>query len=830
MGAGRPSLAVVEREGDSRGAIAVAVTTEGIASDRGAMVAVALAALVEERLSARGVDGASPAPPGRGRDLERASPAPPGRGPHLDELGVIGGWDGWRLRALVASPGDAAELVDAVREAMITPIAPKDHALAAIARKVGALARRPLPDRALIDVARCTGEAYAAGEQAPPSEEELETWRRAAHGLGRVAIAATGEPSLVDAVAAVLARGPAWPNGASLVPSQWPPADAQAVIYDASGELAPGAARVLLTVRTTSPERAVAAASALGDPRGPLASRLAGLDAPAHLRSVVATAHVDGGCVAATVDLFARDLSADAPARVAIAAALARQELAVEIGDVAAPPDLRRALVTRPSDPRDAAERAAWWALAGKRPGPDEARTAMVVGLASTRDAFEAPSRAPDASSGYGMKGMPWLAEAVRAEIDRATIAWHAPVLEARTRVERGQGESWVLLASTCGTLPEGSHDAGTGATVATAAAMKATEAVVDCRVEPFVAADGIGVLAHGPARAGESPQAHARRLADVAGRAFAADALDAARVTRARAALLARAAEPEARALGALGMALAAGHPAWVDPLGTTFGLGSASDDAVAIRAAAIRAGPLRVAVLSNSDAAQANAAVSAVDRWVARRPNESRACPPLPTPATTHAKTYAVDLPPGAPSLALLALPLVPGDQAGRTAATWIAAAIDGPGGLLARAVGGSTEVNPPEVSSARGWSAAVVGAPRSPALVVRLVAADTTLDTAVAKVRALLERLRQGELREEDRARASAALARLVVSASLDPRARVIDLWRGEASTVAPSLDTLRAFASATLRDDALLIVAERPPAGRETRGTGRESSRE
>ncbi|HXN34195.1 MAG TPA: hypothetical protein VN894_20175, partial [Polyangiaceae bacterium] len=94
VGAGRPSLAVVEREGDARGAIAIAVTTAGIAPDRGAVVAVALGSLVEERLAARGIA----------------------------EAGAVGGWDGWRLRALVASPADGARLVGAAREAMLAPV------------------------------------------------------------------------------------------------------------------------------------------------------------------------------------------------------------------------------------------------------------------------------------------------------------------------------------------------------------------------------------------------------------------------------------------------------------------------------------------------------------------------------------------------------------------------------------------------------------------------------------------------------------------------------------------------------------------------------------
>ena len=73
------------------------------------------------------------------------------------------------------------------------------------------------------------------------------------------------------------------------------------------------------------------------------------------------------------------------------------------------------------------------------------------------------------------------------------------------------------------------------------------------------------------------------------------------------------------------------------------------------------MRAGPLRVAVLANGDAAQASAAVQAVDRWVARTPGEARSCPSAPeAPPPAQPGTYAVDLPDKGLSEALLAFPL--------------------------------------------------------------------------------------------------------------------------------------------------------------------------
>jgi len=774
----RPPLTVITREGDAQGAVAVAVTTDGVATDRGAMVGVALAALVQERLAGKGIEAVA-----------------------------VGGWSGWRLGALVGSPAQAALIIDAIRWAMLTPLSAHEPALTAVARKASALASRPLANRALVEIARCTGEPYGQGDDPPPSVAELESWRSASHGLGRIAIATAGSEPLADATARGLAQSEPWPAARASRPPAWPADDASTVVYDGSGELAPGGARIIVTARTKTAQRAVAAAGVLGNPEGPLASRLQSLEAPGHLRSVTATAHVDGGCLAATIDLSSRDLSSDPPGKIATAAALARQELLVQMTDVAAPADLGRILSTRASDPREAAERAAWWGLAG-----DYAQAAgvdlhvnLTVAVAASRDASDPSARTFTAS--------------VRTEIDRATLGFRAPVVQARTRVERGQGEVWILIGTPCGTLPEGPSDAGAGAAIALAAAAQASRAAGDAQVEPFTAVDGIGVLVHGPAHRGESPEGHARRLADVAARAFAADALQANHISQARTTLLLGASRADAQTLAGLANALWPAHPSWFDANGTPFGLATVSDETLALRAAAIRAGPLRVAVVSNVDRPQADAAVRAVDRWIARRPGESRVCPPTSTLAPPRSGTYALDRAAAAPSEALIAVPLPSGDAAARAAATWLAAALGGPSGLLARALEPSAPdaATPPPLS----WSASVIGSPRAQALVVRVTAIDAALDGAVAQVRALVDRIRQGALGDEDYVRARAAVASTDLTASLDPRARAVELWRDEPRPSPPSLDAWREFAASALHDDALVILAARPgvdPAGR------------
>jgi hypothetical protein len=806
LGAGRPRLAVIARDGDAESAVAVAVDTEGIAPDRGAMPGVALAALVEARLRGR-----------RARDAGDGSEA---------AVRAVGGWGGWRLRALATTPANAAELAASVREAMLAPVTDHDPALPDVLKKVEALTHRPLPDRALAPVAQCTGEAWGLDGEAMPTEADLETWRQAAHGTGRVAFAVAGADDVAIAVADTLARAGAWPAAQAARPTPWPPPEQPAVAYDASSEIAAGSARIVLTARTASPDRVVQIAGTLGDPRGPLASRLAALDAPGRIESVVATAHPDGGCLAVTIDLSARDLQRLGPPRIATAAALARQEATVEIAEPSGEPragdagDGREVLTdvaTQAADPRDAAERAAWWSLAAPRTvAGEDLRVSLYVGLAASRDAGATATLPGDA---------------IRAEIDRATMAWHTPVVEARVRVERGQGETWVLLASPCGTLGEAA-DAGSGAAAAYAAGLEASDVGSgggggDARIEPFVSAEGVGVIAHGPRRGGESAPAQARRLADLAARAFAAQAPASGRVDQARAALAAQARASDALVFGTASAALTQGHPSWLVPLGVRDGLGSLSDDDVAARAAALRAGPLRVAVMASEDRAQADVAVRAVDRWVARRPGEARACAAVPS---VHPRpgTYAVDLPPGAAPVAILALPLAP-DAASRSAATELAAALDGPDGWLARALGGN--VGDGAGPLAGSWRATVVGPLQAQALAIRVTANEGSLDAAVAQVRGLLDRLRQGAIKEEDLARATRTIGRAALSASLDPRQRIVALWRGasnDATSAPPALDALRAWTASALRDDGLVIVAARPPRadGRSVDGRGRD----
>jgi hypothetical protein len=794
--------------------VAVAVTTQGVAVERGAAVPVALSALVEER-------------------LDRAA-------------NVVPSAQGLRAAGLVATEGEAAGLLKAMHDALLAPVTASE--LPAVRKKLSMLARRPLADRALRAAALCAGDVVDTEHGAPGGDpgaagtghglaEEgdaslaavVEGWRAQTVTLGRVTVATAGTQAIGDAVERELAREAAWPAaGASPREETW---DEEVQVYasvegsapDGEPRRAPaGGARVTITARAEHAAQAAQTAELLGDPKGALAARLGGLDAPAKVTRVTATARARGGCIAVELEIAARDLGVDAAGRVATAVALARQEIAAELSEAPSDPMLPYALAHRAADPRDAAELAAWWALsAPEESAASNARMTTAVGLSMGRDPGAALRAATPETDGAAVGAR---AAEVKQALDRATVAWHEPVVESRAAVEKGQGDLWIALGSPCGTLAEMGGDAGLGAAFALAAAERASDALHEsgASAEAWADADGVGVVAHGPPLPGESPEAQARRLADAVARSFAAEPVDREAVSHARAKLLAAGGRDDARALVALANALVPGHPSWIAPMGPVEALGRSSDAAVLGRASALRAGPLRVAVLANESRAQADAAVRAVDRWIARHAGQTRACPVPSTPAPPRAATYAVDSTSG--TQAWLALPLPVGDappagetcpgatctgraSAARTSADWLAAMLGGKDGLLAHALGGGL---------ARSWRAEVVGDSHAPALVIRVDSAPGALDSAVAQVRSLLARVKQGSLDEADRARATALLAERDLAAALDPSHRLLALWNGEAPpTAAPTLDALRAFASATLRDEALIIVAVRPP---------------
>lgn len=721
---GRPSLAVVERYGDPMGALAFAASTEGLAPERGPVAAVALSALLESRT--RGAD----------------SP-----------VTITSSWEGFRGYTLVRSKEEGARLLKQTSDAWLAPVSAAE--VESVQRRVAALTHRPLVDPSMADVARCRGDVFAVGTQVHvPVQAEIEGWRRAVATQARVAFAFVGPNAWIDVAHDQLRAGPAWPEGARPL----------AVPFSTGGKTFTQArpsdpVSIHLFAVTSSAGAAVAAAAHMGAPRSALTSRIEGIDVT--VRDVTATARAGGGCVVVQLE------TTGSLAHASHALGVGRAELEFALRAAARDPLSGARVARQAPDAREAAQRAAWWALS--RHGDAEntlgfvASTPPQVDGAKALAAFESSwSRAPNMT----------------------------PVVEGRVRVESGQGQLWALVGSPCAGSGESEHDAGLTATLATAAATRSEG-------EPWIAGDGIGVLAHDGLRAGESEADLAERIGTAAARAFAAERLSPVEISHGRAALRARAAE-EGRGFDLLAKVLSPGRIGVVAPHGTADSLVLSADETWWMRAKVVRTGPLRAAVLTPFDEQHGQLTVAAADRWVLRS-SAPRACPPSSPPIAAEPGTYFVDRVPGAPAQAWLALPLT--DAASETYGDWLASALGS--GLLSAAVSGLA-------LSAR---AAAVGVRGRKAVVVRLSTTPTALEPAVQQVRALFDRLRQGAItddlfEEADRARKTERHIRL-----LDPRARLVALWRNEGEPAPITADGARAFAKASLRDDALVIVATR-----------------
>jgi hypothetical protein len=758
----RPRLTLVSRDGDPSPAVA-AVFVTGL----GPALTTALAAVVEARLRAAGFDA---------------------------ELRVDR--DAFRARVLVPDPGRVPALFATLATAAGRPVSAGSPEVALAIQRLQSLKRNPLDAVELAPIAACTGAlGVTPGEALPdlaaePGARELEAARRAALHVGNISLAAVGPATFAVVVAQALERTDGWP------PPGAPPPEEVAAPDAAGAYTAPSldrrSARLTLAARVADPALAAAAAERLGAADSPLAARLRLLTEPWRVVQVAGVARAHGGCVSAVLEMIPRAQRQPVEPGAAVAAVIARREIAAELAVGNAGSVVARQILTA-AEPREAASRAAWWAMAAPAPAaPPRWSTALGV------PALAAPPR--DAGAG------PAASARFQVEIDRASAV--ASGAERRLAAEHGQGELWVLLASPCGAAEEGTPDAGFGA-LAILAAIEGRRRPADVAIDPWITSDGLGVVAHASFRdERETSGELAHRVADAAARVLTATLPSPEAIAAARAALLdhlEHASGHQGTAFEAFAPALVPEHPSWVEPFGLWSRVAGAPTEGVRARAHALAWGPLRLAVIANTDAAQAGVAADAVDRWLSPAPGP-RVCRAAASSASRagRVEVHLASDAPLAQGLLGAAFPAAATPGAAypyRDLADTTAAALDGPGGLLAGALAGA----------AATASARVMGGGRAPSLVVDVRAPDGSLTSAVSEVKGLLLRLPTAAT-EADLLRAAAVVERREHEALADPRRRLADLWSGRRGPAPgrPSLTAWRAFLNATLREPALVVV--------------------
>jgi hypothetical protein len=463
------------------------------------------------------------------------------------------------------------------------------------------------------------------------------------------------------------------------------------------------------------------------------------------------------------------------------------------------------------SDPRDAAELAALWSLTLPATSDEKETFAAALALAP-------PNLDPrDANADLGPQAL-GSTQRFSSSLSQLDKAWNAPVIERRDRVEHGQGELWVLVASPCGTAAETEADSGTSALAVMAALAARGRETRGVTLEPWIAPDGVGVFAHAQRSVGESMASLTARVADEVARTLVGAPFPSVPFLSARGALLDRVGDgisPDGRALRALAGAVAPGHPSWIAPLGSWDELAKAGVEAASLRWSALSSGPLRLAVLANDDAQQSDVVAKTIDRWLVRTTDQPRACSPVDTAPLARSGTLEVTLSAtsalsAAPAQALVGFGVLPQGSAESGLAELTLAGLSGAEGWVNKALGSS--------SLGATAQARLIGGTRAAALVIDVRAPEPQLDAAVAQVRGLLQRLRQGAFSQADLERSIALRDKWDLEASLDPRRRLVDLWRDvRPSRKAVSLDAWRTWAASALKDDKLIVVLARPKRG-------------
>ena len=727
----RPVVTTVLREGDPAAAIAASILTDG-----DSLASTALAALIEARLRASAIRSV---------------------GTHADR-------DGFRVVALASSPEDGVAFLQALRTALSTPASAGAPELLLVKSRLDALRAHPLDAPALLPGVRCTGELSALATDpwldptTPYGVARLDQLRAQANVVARVSIAAVGSAAFGHDVARAVDAQPPWNQG-TFPSDPWPERDHVAV-YPRVVSNQP-ATELSLALRVRDAFAATAVAERSADPASPLLARInsaSGWD----VTRIAATVRPRGACISLTLR---KNNGPSAESEAAAVAALAVNELENAISEVRSDGSVAGRQVLRATDPREAASLAAWWSQSSRlEPGPD--RLALTLGVPPASLAPNAIAQDTNATSDAS-------SERFANAFGSARLAWSRSVIEARSKVEAGQGELWILAATPCGVLSENPSEAGVTALAAIAAA-SAGALDNNVTIEPWIAQDGVGILAHAAALPNEGPHALAGRVADAAAHVLVHQGLSDTDVARARAELLPRLDRPDSpfdAGVAALATTLVPSHPSWILPLGLRTPIIETGSAAVALRWSSLADGPIRVAVLANTDRAQADATLHAFDRWIVRLDAHPRGCPTAGTaPVRSTGVQVVVDTP--GPQRSLLGIGVSSPEPVVFTMLELLAESLDGPDGLIDRALaplGGRIRAQ-----------ARVVGGIRFASLVIELRGVGDKLDDATRNVQAALDRLAKGSATTQDLERARGRLDDRDREVSIDPRARVVALW--------------------------------------------------
>lgn len=590
----------------------------------------------------------------------------------------------------------------------------------------------------------------------PFTQRELEKIRSEHAVSMRVGWGALGSPELLSAVQKTH-QDQSWPKGSMVsVPS-----------FDASHlKQKTGPLRqIRFALATPRVNEALVALEELEDREHPLRAHLAAEAGRYGLATSRIAVQPFGACLALTLD---QEPGARAPKAEDLAALIrvTQKELSFAL-DVAAPKRGSATTLLTPETAQDALALAAWTAPPSPVLQGEYSSAEVVLG----------------SSDGLSVSAI----SKELARLEKRELGEH---LEIRRKDEAGQGESWLLLASPCGTAPESVRESGFRELTVRSLALD-FDGVDDVTVEPWATPTAMGLLAHAPRRYGESTRHHAMRIARTLGRALGGDALDGREVAAARARLISEVGDAPGPKL-ALDV-MSGGKPSLFEPRGNSEALSNASSADVERVRAELASEPLRVAFLDNSGQDQAGAVREALGIWLDRSTNEKARCPSAAPAAAKPGVWTLVSPSDGVVPRTYIGLPTSGSVEAGRG----LVFLLEREGGFLTKGL--------LEPGLALTASPRYLGSEGGGLFLFELGAERDRLEDAEKQLRAILHRLSERgltsaelELVQKEQARRDQELRRL-------PRGRIVELWSGPSRPLSREqlLEHLRHFRAAEHR---------------------------
>ncbi len=400
---------------------------------------------------------------------------------------------GWSTKAA------ATTIATALRSALLAPATAPE--LSALKKKLEALAHFPLPIPAssspdaigaVAEVARCEAAPFAAtaaDEISPSRRSKLGDARRSVKGGSRSRSSEMATPQASLRMLCLPERNGRRPLALESAPPQT--SDEGAAIVEASPGVSAGSARVTIAFRSAhaASQRQQHRSWRIRRARSHHDSRRsAARESPAQIKDVTATAHPFGGCLSLTLDvgrraIFGRRGRRGWSRRRGGSRSLAKKFRCCSLRRMRGLHMKARAPETHAKPPRSQLGGRSFVTTCPKAiASPSSCELHQRVKRKSARTPFRS-IRCAQKCIGSRKNG---------SEITHRRIE--------RVKVERGQDELWVLLASPCGVTAERSADAGISATFLTrrAASIGGPRIGSDVTLEPWFSADGVGLVAHG--------------------------------------------------------------------------------------------------------------------------------------------------------------------------------------------------------------------------------------------------------------------------------------------------------------------------------------------